>query len=81
VPKRPSARETVSCYEQVACPGGAVDNPVTEDTTSPSGLHYSTDDEQFVYVWKTSTGLSGQCADFVLALADGTEHRAHFAFK
>jgi hypothetical protein len=66
----------------VSCTEETVDeNPVDTDATGQSGLRYDSTDQQFVYVWDTPSGLAGQCADFILSLSDGSDHRARFAFR
>ncbi len=79
----PSIVVSFTNYSLVACPDAAsISEELLEmDTSGKSGLHYDTTDEQFVFVWKTPKSLSGQCADFILGLTDGTERRARFSFK
>jgi Tol biopolymer transport system component len=36
---------------------------------------------QFLYLWRTSRDLRGECGYLVLTLADGTSHRAFFKFR
>jgi hypothetical protein len=69
-------------YVTVNCETGAVlSGPISASTAGQSGLHYDTANQQFIYVWKTPKSLAGQCADFILNLADGSSHHARFAFR
>lgn len=68
-------------YATVDCDTGVVlSGPVGAATAGQSGLHYDAADQQFVYVWKIPKSLSGQCADLILNLSDGSAHRARFTF-
>jgi hypothetical protein len=69
--------ELTDCAESVF----VAENLVNTDEAGSSGLRYDAENEQFVYVWKPSKTLRNHCADFVLQLSDGSEHRAHFELK
>jgi hypothetical protein len=61
---------------QVSC--SQIDGPTADaETTMQPGnrtLTYEADDEQYVYVWKTSKSWSGSCRVFELTLVDGSVH-------
>jgi hypothetical protein len=46
-----------------------------------SGLSYDPFSDTYTYVWKTSRDWSGTCQTLVLALVDGSQHYAEFAFR
>ena len=50
-------------------------------TAGVSGLSYDPFSDTYTYVWKTSREWSGTCRTLVLALVDGSEHFAEFAFR
>ncbi|MFL5804183.1 MAG: PxKF domain-containing protein [Roseiflexaceae bacterium] len=50
-------------------------------TAAGSSLAYDATNDQYVYVWKTDTAWAGGCRQLIVRLADGTDHRADFAFK
>lgn len=67
----------------VACPNGTQPvNVLPEATVTPgsSALTYDASTGLYTYVWKTDRAWAGTCREFVLKLADGTEHRALFDF-
>ena len=67
----------------IACPDGdAPVNVIAEATETPgsSALKYDAATGLYTYVWKTDRTWAGTCREFVLRLADGTEHRAVFDF-
>ena len=45
-----------------------------------SGLKYDAVADQYHYNWKTEKSFAGSCRQLVVKLADGTSHRANFAF-
>ena len=67
---------------QVPC-SSLADADSVEPTSTPgnSGLTYDAATDQYQYVWKTEKAWAGQCRQFVLALDDGSTHRAYFRFR
>jgi Tol biopolymer transport system component len=67
---------------RIDCDSAApVDDIEQTATAGESGLSYDADAGRYAYVWKTEKGWSGTCRQFVLALDDGTVHRANFRFS
>jgi dipeptidyl aminopeptidase/acylaminoacyl peptidase len=67
---------------RIDCDSAApVDDIEQTATAGESGLSYDADAGRYAYVWKTEKGWSGTCRQFVLALDDGTVHRANFRFR
>lgn len=65
----------------MSCPTSAAYDAVEElATDSTSGLKYDMSADQWVYVWKTSSGWAGSCRQLILKLADGGVYRANFQF-
>ena len=67
----------------VACPNASQPVNVLPEATETSGssaLTYDASTGLYTYVWKTDRAWAGTCREFVLKLADGTEHRALFDF-
>jgi len=66
----------------VACPSatGLVDLLEELSADSTSGLKYDAAADQWVYVWKTTTGVANSCRQLKVALADGTTMTANFQF-
>ena len=78
-PATPSAPNPMAAV--VACPSSAALFDIVEelaDTTS--GLKYDPAADQWVYVWKTTTGLANSCRQLRVMLADGTMKTANFNF-
>jgi hypothetical protein len=67
---------------QMDCDTGALLTG-TEQAHSPgsNSLSYSTDSDQYNYVWKTEKRWANSCRQLVMKLIDGSEHRANFQFK
>jgi len=73
--------------------GSPASGPVACDFTAPvvdvtgtetaggSSLSYDPSSDQYTYVWKTEKAWAGTCRQLVVALADGTVHRANMSFK
>ena len=55
--------------------------PEETETAGSSTLTYDAETGLYSYVWKTDRAWEGTCREFVLKLADGTEHRALFDFR
>jgi hypothetical protein len=65
----------------LACPATATVDAIEElATDSTSGLKYDPTADQWIYVWKTTTGLAGSCRQLRVVLADGTTKTANFQF-
>lgn len=68
--------------QQIACDSGA---PVAEieDTVNAgqSSLSYDAANDQYIYVWKTSSSWAGTCRQLIITLNDGTTHIAYFKFR
>jgi hypothetical protein len=66
----------------LACPTGTALVDVLEEISadSNSGLKYDPAADQWVYVWKTTTGLANSCRQLKVTLADGTTMTANFQF-
>jgi hypothetical protein len=66
----------------VVCPASTVLVDLVEElsTDSASGLKYDPAADQWVYVWKTTTGLANSCRQLKVTLADGTTKTANFQF-
>ena len=54
---------------------------VSTSAAQGQDFRYQTTGSQYVYVWKTEREWRSSCREFVLRLADGTEHRATFLFR
>ena len=68
----------------IACPGGNDPVNVVPETTTAGGsggLTYDAATALYTYLWRTDRAWSGSCREFVLRLADGTEHTARFQFR
>jgi hypothetical protein len=64
------------------CGSTAGVDPVEETVSAgSSSLSYDATSDTYTYVWKTDKVWAGTCRQLVLALDDGTFHRANFAFK
>ena len=65
----------------IACDADAVVDAVEElSAATTSGLTYDAVADQYHYNWKTEKSFAGSCRQLVVKLADGTSHRANFAF-
>ena len=67
----------------IACPNS--NDPVNvldevSTTAGQSSLSYDPATALYTYVWKSNKAWAGTCREFVLKLADNTEHRARFQF-
>jgi hypothetical protein len=62
------------------CPSSPSTTTLTTVTANASGLQYDATSNQYTYVWKTPSGLTG-CRQLVVKLADGSTHTALFTFK
>ena len=68
---------------EIACPNGTDPVNVIPETTvtaGASGLTYDATTGRYSYVWKTDRAWSGTCRQFVLKLADNSEHPVRFDF-
>jgi len=54
---------------------------IEETVDVGSGLSYNPDTGRYQYLWKTSKQWAGTCRELDIELADGTHHRAMFAFR
>lgn len=69
-------------FVEVSCNAeNLAENPVEAGTTGQSGTRFDEAEQKFIHVWDTSRTLGGRCADFLLGLNDGSQHRARFAFR
>lgn len=68
--------------QQIAC-DTSVPTMSIEETVSAgnSSLSYDTATGIYTYVWKTEKGWANTCRQFIVTLADGTQHLANFKFK
>ena len=65
----------------IACDADAVVDAVEElSAATTSSLTYDAVADQYHYNWKTEKSFAGSCRHLVVKLADGTSHRANFAF-
>jgi hypothetical protein len=65
----------------LACPATPTVDTIEElATDSTSGLKYDPTADQWIYVWKTTTGLANSCRQLKVVLADGTTKTANFQF-
>lgn len=68
--------------QQIACDSNAPLDDIEETSTAGnSSLSYDADNDMYTYTWKTVSSWKGTCRQFVLQLADGTDHIVHFKFK
>jgi hypothetical protein len=65
----------------IACPSSAAyDQIETPADAANSGVTYDPAADQWIYVWKTTTGLATKCQRLEITLADDTTKTAHFHF-
>jgi|GEM_PF-1378080 beta propeller repeat protein len=69
--------------QQVACSdfSSGLSDPVETVTAGESGLRYDFAKNQFIYNWKTQKAWAGKCFTLMLALNDGSIHKANFSLK
>jgi hypothetical protein len=69
-------------FEQANCATG-VPTGISQvaATTGNSGFSYDATTDTYNFNWKTPKNAAGTCAQFALALNDGTLHTAVFMFK
>jgi hypothetical protein len=69
--------------QQVACSdfSSGLSDPVETVTAGESGLRYDFAKNQFIYNWKTQKAWTGKCFTLMLALNDGSIHKANFSLK
>ena len=66
----------------VTCNSSDPASDLTETVTAGgSSLSYDPTTDQYIYVWKTDQSWAGTCRQLVVALNDGSIHRANFRFK
>jgi hypothetical protein len=67
---------------EIPCDENAPPVEVTETTTAgSSSLTYNAANDQYTYVWSTSSSWAGTCRQLVVQLKDGCAYRANFKFR
>ncbi len=78
----PSVVRSLALAAAPACDAGSALGETRSIRTLPGRkVRPRAKSDQFVYRWKTSRDLRGECGYLVLTLADGTSHRALFKFR
>jgi hypothetical protein len=68
--------------EPIACGSTEVVSGIEETaTTGASSLSYDPISDRYTYVWKTDRAWANTCRQLVVALKDGSIHRANFTFR
>ena len=66
----------------INCDGSLPQDDVEETLTAgSSSLTYDAASDRYHYVWKSENSWKNTCRQLVIALNDGSEHRANFKFK
>ena len=66
---------------QADCDSGVPGGKEETLTAGGSSLNYDAEEDQYIYVWKTSGDWAGTCRDLTVLLKDGSYHLASFKFK
>lgn len=78
----PSVVRSLALAAAPSCDAGRELGETTPIRTLPTRkVRLRAKSDQFIYRWKTSRNLRGECRYLVLTLADGTSHRALFKFR